>query len=182
MIEKQWKFIPGFRNRYLVSNYGEVYSIVKNKLMEPQHFLYGPKRKYLYVTLTISGDKKKFKKQVHRLVAEAFIPNPNNLPQINHIDENQENNAIWNLEWCDSKYNNNYGTRNERIRNTHNLRKTIRMEKPVIQISMDGKWLKKYRSATDAEKQTGICHAGISSVARGKCKAFGGYKWQFAIQ
>ena len=119
-----WADIPGYEGYYQVSNKGRVKSL-------PRWIHYSDGRVYFYdsvvlkqkhdhggycmVELTINSNLATHK--VHRLVANAFIPNPNNLPQVNHKDENKDNNAVENLEWCDQDYNNNYGTRLERLKN-----------------------------------------------------------------
>lgn len=103
-----WKIIEDFTD-YKVNENGEVYSIKRNKILKQYE-----KKNYLGVYL-YQDNKKKFR-LVHRLVANAFIPNPNNLPQINHKDENSKNNNVENLEWCTQKYNNNYGTYKTRAR------------------------------------------------------------------
>ena len=103
-----WKIIEGFTD-YKVNENGEVYSIKRNKILKQYE-----KKNYLGVYL-YQNNKRKFK-AVHRLVAEAFIDNPYNLPQVNHKDENSMNNNVYNLEWCTQKYNMNYGTLKERQR------------------------------------------------------------------
>ena len=108
-----WKDVKGYEGLYQVSNKGRIKSLNYRRTGKEgilQHSLdsYG----YLKVTLHKNGKQKYFR--IHRLVAEAFIPNVNDLPEVNHIDENKENNHVENLEWCDRKYNNNYGSRNER--------------------------------------------------------------------
>lgn len=104
----EWKIIDGFTD-YRVSENGDVYSTKRNKILR-QH----ERKNYLGVYL-YAKDNRQYK-LVHRLVANAFIPNPNNLPQINHKDENSLNNCVDNLEWCTAKYNCNYGTHIEKIR------------------------------------------------------------------
>lgn len=122
-MEELWKDIGivkgvDLSGLYQISNLGRVKSLerydvsgrlIREKILKPCPEHYG----YLVVTLCTGTISKVFK--VHRLVAEAFIPNPNNLPQINHKDEDKTNNNVNNLEWCTSEYNANYGTRNERI-------------------------------------------------------------------
>lgn len=108
-----WKDIPGYEGFYQASNDGKVRSLNYNhtrekKIMKQSTDKLGYKR----VMLCKNGKRKTF--QVHRLVAIIFIPNPKNLPCVNHKDENPSNNHINNLEWCSYSYNNNYGTRNER--------------------------------------------------------------------
>lgn len=102
----QWRTINGFPN-YSVSNTGVVVNTKKNKTM----VIYTRKG---YCLVKLSSNGKSVEKKVHRLVAEAFIPNPNNYSCINHKDENPLNNSVENLEWCNHKYNNTYGTRIER--------------------------------------------------------------------
>ena len=108
-----WKDIEGYEGLYQISNKGRVKSLGNNKNRKEKILSCKPNNKgYLRVNLYKNGKKKHF--SVHRLVAIAFIPNPNNLLEVNHKDENKENNHVKNLEWCTSEYNNNYGTHNER--------------------------------------------------------------------
>lgn len=114
-----WKDIPGYEGKYQVSSYGRVKSIARyrksknnSKVFVPEKILKGKLNRDGYVTYALcTGTHKKMKYYMaHRLVAMAFIPNPNNLPIINHRDENPQNNIVSNLEWCDYSYNRNYGT------------------------------------------------------------------------
>lgn len=107
-MEEIWKEVKGYEGLYEVSNLGNVKSLRKGTIMKPSK-----NQMYLQTILTDKDGKHKLF-LVHRLVAEAFLPNPNNYPQVNHKDENGSNNIVFNLEWCDSKYNNNYGTKNRR--------------------------------------------------------------------
>ena len=118
MIE-EWRPVVGYEGLYEVSNTGQVrsldrfyYRLHKGKVLSPTKDRYG----YLTVTLNCNGKSKTIK--IHRLVAQAFLPNPDNLPQVNHKDEDKTNNNVTNLEWCTAKYNVNFGTRQERYRNT----------------------------------------------------------------
>ena len=113
-----WRDVVGYDGRYQVSNKGNVRSIARKDsigrkcgglILKPRSFRNG----YLHVNLFKDGKVKT--KSIHRLVAEAFIPNPNNFPEVNHLDENKINNELSNLEWCDASYNSNYGTRIGRI-------------------------------------------------------------------
>lgn len=109
-----WRDIPGYEGLYQVSNIGNIRSLNymktgKVKRLKPSI----DKRGYKRVSFSHKGKCKCY--LVHRLVAQAFIPNPNNLPHVNHKDENPSNNCVWNLEWCTREYNMNYGTINERI-------------------------------------------------------------------
>lgn len=112
-IIEQWKPVEGFEGLYEVSNLGRVKSLGNNKSRKEKILKSGKNGPgYLFVYLYRNGKRKMSK--VHRLVAEAFLPNPLGLPQVNHRDENKTNNCVENLEFCDAKYNNNYGTRNVR--------------------------------------------------------------------
>ena len=117
---------------------------------------------YLQVILYKDGKVKHY--GVHRLIAEAYIPNPNNLPQVNHKDENKTNNCLQNLEWCDAKYNNNYGTRIEKTK------------KPILQYDLDGNFIREWPSATDVGKEVkGI----ICNCLKGRYKSACGYIWKY---
>ena len=102
MIEKIWKPIIGYENLYKINNYGEVLSLRSNKILKPNNNGIG----YLIIQLCKNGKRKNY--LIHRLVAEHFLDNPNNLPEVNHKDEDKSNNFVNNLEWCKHKYNMNY--------------------------------------------------------------------------
>lgn len=108
---EEWKNVIGYEGLYEVSNKGNVRNVRRNKLLRLQK-----NQGYIRVGLSKNGIKTWLR--VHRLVAQAFLPNPDNLPQINHKDEDKTNNSVDNLEWCTAKYNNTYGTRIEKSINT----------------------------------------------------------------
>lgn len=119
---ERWRKVRDYEDLYVVSSCGRVRSldrimfnggIWKGRIMSQSN----DKDGYKQLKLCKEGIRKDFK--VHRLVAKAFIPNPNNLPQVNHIDEVKSNNHADNLEWCTNEYNSNYGTRNKRISKAH---------------------------------------------------------------
>ena len=130
VMEEEWRDIKGYEGIYQVSNLGRVKSlshlvvrcnnsnyITKERILRP-----GVKKdKRMMVVLCVRGVKKSV--SIHRLVAQAFIPNPDNLPEINHKDENPQNNTVTNLEWCTGYYNKHYGTALERMRNSLKGRK-----------------------------------------------------------
>lgn len=156
--------IKNFEN-YEVTCSGEVINTKTGRVLKQikQHG-------YLRVGLCRNGKQKLF--SVHRLVAEAFIPNPNNLPCVNHKDENPLNNNVENLEWCTCEYNNNYGTRKERaIKNK---------KKPILQLRKDGSLIRVWLSASDIEKQVGYNSSFIYRVCLGKSHTAYGYKWCYA--
>ena len=109
--EIEMRDIPGFEGLYATTKGGGVYSYFNRRFLSP-----GSNGRYLGVILSKDLEKKRY--LVHRLVAICWIPNPNNLPQVNHKDEDKENNHDYNLEWCDAKYNINYGDRTEKMLKT----------------------------------------------------------------
>lgn len=118
MFEQEvWKDIDEYKGLYQISNLGRVKSLKKyaGKSLREEKILKTYKDKDGYIKVILCKNNKTRFLSIHRLLAEAFIPNPENLPQINHKDENKENNDIDNLEWCTCKYNINYGSRNERM-------------------------------------------------------------------
>lgn len=160
---EKWIVIKGFE-RYEISNKGNVRNVLSGKALKPSLNTGG----YQYVTLCCSRHRKN--KTIHRLVAEAFIQNPLNLPEVNHKDENKENNNVSNLEWVTKKENMNYGTRTERA----NQKKY----KAVYQCAKNGEEVRKFESLKEAEKE-GFNHSAISECCYGKRKTHGGYKWRF---
>ena len=132
-ITEVWKPIEGYEDKYLISNTGKVKSLYRNIILKPKT----DKDGYKEVSLHKNGKSKT--KKIHRLVAYAFIPNPNNLPQVNHKNENKENNHVENLEWCTSEYNNNYGTHNERasVNRKGKKHKKHKFKKQILCIETD---------------------------------------------
>lgn len=145
------------------------------------------KTKFGYFQVSLSKNKKQKWFQVHRLVAEAFILNPNNFPQINHKNEDKTNNSIENLEWCSAKYNCNYGTHNtklsESMKNSQKAKdqrnKLFKaMSKEVYQLSIDGQIVKKWKSLSETGKN-GYNFKNISACCLGKRKTANGFKWMY---
>ncbi|WP_304772969.1 HNH endonuclease [Paramuribaculum intestinale] len=128
-------------------------------------------KEYLSVMFCKNGKHKRF--SIHRLVAEAFIPNPENKPQVNHIDENPNNNCVWNLEWVTAKENCNHGTRIARIKSNmpHN--------KAIYQLSMSGEIVAEYPTIQSAAKTTDICAGHICDCCKGNRSFANGYKWRY---
>lgn len=155
LLPKQiWKDIKGYKGKYQVSNTGKVRSMNyrntgKGKLMKLGIRNAG----YLQLGLYKDGKYKYY--LVHRLVAEAFIPNPNNLPQVNHIDENKTNNCVWNLEWCNAKYNSNYGTRLERCSKAHTGKQLSEEHKAKISETLKGNKLSEQTKGKISEATKG---------------------------
>ena len=171
-MKEIWKPIAGYEGRYEISNMGNVASL-KFARGENRRLLKQSKNTWGYSQVTLSKNKEKRNKVVHRLVAEAFIDNPNNLPQVNHIDENKSNNRADNLEWCDSEHNVNHGSRTARVSNT--------LKKPVIATLPDGTE-EYYKSVKDAAEILNISHTSISAAIhrRRRHKKSKGREWRFA--
>ena len=196
MEVEEWKDIEGYEGLYQVSNLGRVRSLDKyvkgngGKL----YFKKGGTLKpgvdgggYFYVVL--SKDRVCKTMMVHRLVAEAFLPNPNNLPQVNHKDEDKKNNFVYvndngfvnaaksNLEYCDYQYNNTYGTRLKRI--SESLKNNNCASKAVLQLDKNGNFIKEWISAALVERELGINDSSISKCCKGERKSAGNYVWKY---
>ena len=175
MYEKEiWKDIPHYEGRYLVSNQGRVFSLLRKKYMKLKQNQYG----YLEVQLQGKTQKRKWEK-VHRLVAMAFISNPSGLPQVNHKNEVRTDNRVENLEWCDSKYNSNYGTRNNNI--SKSMKNNVKISYPIEQIE-DGNVIAIYPSLNEASRITKISAGNICSVCKGDRKSAGGFQWKYKME
>lgn len=163
-----WRYIEGYEGLYQVSNMGRIKSLKfgKEKILKSCKGSGG----YLYLVLCKDGKNKPY--LVHRLVASAFLNNPNNLPQINHIDEDKTNNKVENLEYCDAKYNMNYGSRIERMSKS--------LSTPILQFTKDGKFVRKWDSSMQVERELGINNSNISKCCKRKLKSAGGYLWMYA--
>lgn len=177
-MQEIWKDIKGYEGKYQISNLGNVKSLNYNKI-GVEKLLSFWKSKYLYVNLYKNNKGKTFK--VHTLVAEAFIPNPNNYPQVNHKDENKHNNCVNNLEWCTAKYNCNYGTRNKRIYNETSFKKGHKPKscKKVEKYSLDGLLLDTYYSIREAGRKNNFSASSIYKCCEGKTKCRN-YIWKYA--
>ena len=184
MIER-WKDVKGFEGLYKVSNFGNImhkskgaWKILKNT---------NSKGDYLSVKLKSNNGSIKYTR-IHRIVAETFIPNPLNLPQVNHIDMNKQNNRVDNLEWCSHR---------ENIKKAIELKPSIilgiikynKFERPkkIFQYSLEGEYIDCYNTAVEAQQKTGVCKRNILQCANkepfnkngGIRKQAGGFVWTF---
>ena len=168
---EEWRDIKRYEGYYQVSNTGKVkslertvrngrgYKIIPEKILEG----YDNGNGYLYVKLCKEGKRNQYR--INRLVAMAFIPNPNNLPEVNHKDENPKNNCVDNLEWCTRQYNVEYSK-----------------AKAVIGINKVSGLILEFPSAREAERQTGISNKNICDCLKGKRKSAGGFYWHYASE
>ena len=147
---------------YEVSNYGKVRSLNYNRTGKVQE-LKPCKDRNGYLTVVLCQKDKQRSFLVHRLVACTYIPNPENKPTVNHINENKEDNRVENLEWATMKEQVQHGTSLER-----RSKKVLCVETGVI-----------YDSTMEVERQTGLSHGNISKCCKGKYKTCGGYHWEY---
>ena len=192
-----WEDVKGYEGLYLVSDEGEVYSlprIVNNgrgTYVTGGRVLKPGKRAQYYSFVILSDGENIEHKSLHRLVAEAFIPNPNDYPEVNHIDENPMNNNVKNLEWCTPKHNMNYGngakTRHRKIDYTkpcykeNAIKNGKKASRPVVQYDKSGNFIRRYESAKDASRITNTDHSHILDCCNEKPyrHTAGGYVWKF---
>lgn len=180
---EEWKTISGYEN-YQVSNFGKVKSLGNDKAKK-EKILKSSTTKKGYQIVGLFKDKKRKLLYVHRLVANAFIPNPNNLPQVNHKDENPSNNHISNIEWCDCKYNINYGSWIEKHSGNNNpmlgkLGKEHIRSKQVIQLTLDGDVIRNWDCMMDVQRELGYNYRNICNCCKGRQKSAHNYKWCYA--
>ena len=154
--------IVGYETNYDITDTGKVFSKISGRYLTPTIDTDG----YEIVGLYLNGVQKK--KKVHRLVADAFVPNPNNYTQVNHKDENPRNNNANNLEWCEHLYNCNYGTRNIRA-GAKNSRKVECIETKEI-----------FDSVRQAAERYNVRSTAISNCINGRSKSCAGYTWRLA--
>lgn len=177
MKKEYWKPVVGYEGLYEVSNWGRVKGldrwvksrwgsirICKGRIMKS----YTNKSGYLYVVLCKNNKHKTYK--IHRLVAEAFLPNPDNLPQVNHRDENKLNNNAENLEWCSAKYNTNFGTAIKR--------RSLKKKKSVLQYTLDGEFVREWESVAECSRN-GFSSGNICMCCRGERKTHKGFIWRY---
>lgn len=172
-MKEVWKDIQGFEGLYQISNLGRVKSLNYNKTGREQILVASPQHKdgsgYLSVALHNKGSQKSH--YVHRLVAQAFIPNPQNLTEVNHRDEDKHNNVASNLEWCTKGYNLKYGTHNERSGRSRS--------KSVLQYTLDGQLIVEHYGTREASRHTGIPQSCIQRCCKGAYNSAGGYIWKY---
>lgn len=161
-----WKEIKGYEGLYEVSENGEVRSRPRKGSAGGLMKSHKDAKGYLVLGLTKQG--RQTTKRIHRLVAEAFLPNPDNLPEVNHKDEDKTNNCVSNLEWCTTQYNHDYGTRTQRAAETQ-CRKIRCVETG-----------EEFNSITEAALSKGVDRSGLSKVCQGKLHELGGYHWCYA--
>lgn len=161
---EEWRTIKDFPN-YLVSNFGNIYSLKRNGTLggvRKTNFSHNG-----YIQVSLKNENGLVNKRVSRLVAEAFIPNPENKPHVNHIDENKTNNRVENLEWTTIKENMNHGSRNSKISKSKEI--------PIYCVELD----KTFVSGKQAATELGVARSSICEVLKGRRKSAGGYRFKY---
>lgn len=184
---EEWRNIEGYEGLYKISNLGRVKSLNyrhtgKEKILTPQ-------QRCGYPFVTLFKDCKRKQYNIHRLVAQAFIPNPDNKPCIDHINTDRTDVSLENLRWVTPKenMNNPLTIKKQRLANIGNKNpmygkcgKLNHKSKPILQFVLDGKLVRKWDSATQVERELGFNQRNISSCCRGKRKTAAGFKWGYA--
>lgn len=174
----EWRPVVGYEGLYEVSSLGEIRSFPnirhkKIKYLKLRKNIKG----YLQIGLGSAKNRKTIK--IHRLVAEAFIPNPDGLPCVNHKDEDKTNNRAENLEWCTYLYNTRYGTGIER---SSKAKTNGKCSKPVLQYTLEGEFVREYPSTREADRVFGFrVHDHIIECCKGKRNTSHGYIWRYKI-
>lgn len=161
------KPIKDFEGYYITED-GRVWSTTSNKYLSPRTDGRG------YLAVRLYNDGKAVEQKIHRLVADAFIPNPYGYTEVNHLDENKQNNNAANLEWCSHKDNCNYGTRT--------LRQSKKISKRVQQLDLSGKLIKEWDSLSQVSKTLNTSINSIWQCCNGISKQSNGYIWRYVKQ
>ena len=164
-MREEWTDIKDYEGLYQVSNFGRVRSSYTNRILTEVKNTGG------YLLVTLCKNNIKSTKLIHRLVAEVFIPNPENKPQVNHIDENKTNNSVDNLEWMTAKENLNHGTHNERM----SKKKSI----PIIATNLTTGESQEFYGVRECARQLGLNPSHITAVLKGRRNHTGGYIFKY---
>lgn len=183
-MDEIWKDVKGYEGMYQVSNLGRVKSLerqivgIKSKYIRERILKQSPDGKG-YMMAWLYFKNKRVSAKVHRLVAEAFIPNTENKPQIDHINAIKTDNRVDNLRWCTEKENSCNPITAKRNCEAH-YRDKGKCNSKVLQMSMDGVPIKEWICMSDVERELGIQHSHIVGCCKGRRKSAGGFKWQYS--
>lgn len=195
MGEIIWKDLKDYEGIYKISNLGDIYSLISKRNLKHLVDTKG------YIRVSLTKNKVNTKARLHRLVAINFIDNPNNYLEVNHKDENKQNNPFDNLEWCSTNYNNNYGTKKERISSSmigHSVSLSTKLKisnsnkgkigirgannsrsKPVLQYTLDMQFINRYESIHEAARLNSFNHSAILYCCQKKYKTYKSFIWTY---
>ena len=181
MKNEVWKDVPNYEGIYKASNFGRIKMVKRTlidslgkKINKKEHIL-KPRTGNRYYMIALYKNGKREDLLLHRVIAQTFIPNPENKPFVNHKDENCFNNCSDNLMWCTQKENMNWGTINER------MSKNSKSKRKVNQYDMNGNFIKQWDCMTDFYKSKGLkLKTGIIECCKGRRQSHMGYKWKYA--
>lgn len=190
---EEWEPLPEFESAYMVSSLGRIFSLRTHKMLKPKQTPAG----YLRVSPCVDGVRKEY--AIHRAVALAFIPNPDNKPTVNHINEDKTDNRVTNLEWATNAEQNVHGTRIERamahtdwvartekidytaVAAKHNYHEINRNQmKPVLQFDRHGIFIAMFDGVCEAARAVHVNAGHLCECLKGRRKSCGGYQWKYA--
>lgn len=164
-MKEIWKDINDYEGIYQVSNLGRVKRVTTGRILK------GCKNNKEYLVVTLYKNSTQSTKKIHRLVSQAFIPNTENKPQVNHIDENKTNNMVSNLEWSTAKENSNHGTRTDRLAKTLSI--------PIIATNLKTGEYTEFYGSSECARQLGIHVSCVTGVLKGRRNHAGGYTFKY---
>lgn len=169
-MEEIWKELDDLPN-YEISNMGRLRNKNTLRILKTRISKFG----YEHITITYGGEQ--YFRAIHRLVAKTFLINPDNKPDVNHIDENKLNNNVNNLEWVTKSENINHGTRNERVRKAISNSKTLSI--PIIATNLKTGEVQEFYGSRECARQLGLNHSLITNVLKGRRRQTGGYTFKY---
>lgn len=185
-MKEVWKDVVGYEGLYEVSNLGNIRVVRKGSPFYLAQKAAQKNNRGYFTVLLSNGCGKQRRLTIHRIVAEAFLSNPCNYPQVNHKDENKTNNCVDNLEWCSRSYNVRYSMERHperavpREHKNNSVRNGKKTSLRVQQLTLNGEVIKEWPNSRTVFRETGMSDWSISQCCRGIWKTAYGFKWQYA--